>query len=426
MAKLVPIDPNNYDIERFDMDPNTLRANKFMDEKSGKEQSYFTGELMYRDPSDETLKAPYILVEGDTYGISKANEKKDDKGLAVPAIPGMVQIPSVAAATAATAASENAEKKEKWQVAVKLSEKPAEKDWTDSEKVIIRFVDSDLRRILAHVLAFKRIEILQNMNHKSLDSAREALVKEASTPEGQQKYATETAQLQRLRELTADVLYNMISRKVYRKKKDAKKTGAPGGVALLAAGSQYDETKHPCLYAGIMSYIAKQTKKEEFITKYYKFVEGEEEANWPQMTHGEAVAAGWYRDKVAVRFDNTFFGASIASQLKAAEVILIKAIGGGMGHQGRLVKADPNVPRNQHLIVKSPIQAAGSNNNSNNYIVETPAAFVPPSFGQHPVSQSPAAQPMVHAFQPPQVAQFNPALVGIPGVTALPPPNLNN
>ncbi len=399
MAELVQVDPFNYDIDRFDIDPKSVKPQSFKDEKTGKDQTYFTGILLYCDPTDNIYRPPFFLTEGDSYGIQKADENKKDTAVK-PVLPQMVQLPSALAPGAQTSTDG---KREKWQVSISLSAKPAEKDWTKEEAHLISFIDSQLRRILAHVLV-KRIEILQTIGSKAIDGAREALGKEMQQNPG--KYNTQEAQLSRMKEMIEDLLYNTISRKVYRAKKKAapEAPGAPGGMNLLDASAGYDETKYPTLYSSIPSFLNKTTKTEEFVSRYYKFVDGEPEENWPQLTHPEALALGRHRVRVANRFDNIYFGASIAPQIKAAEVVFLKAISGGLGHKGRLIKAGPEVPRTPHLITRTAIQPAGANNNNR------------PELGAPQQNFQPAASVSM-AFDPN-------ALAGVPGIGGLPAPQI--
>lgn len=406
MAELVYVDPTNFEIERFDMDPKSVKPQSFKDEKTGKDQTYFTGELLYCDPADGVFKPPFFLAEGDSFGIGKADGNKKEDGKAPAAVPQFVQLPS---ALGPNSAAPGGERKEKWQVAVKLSELPAEKDWKPTEVALINFIDSQLRRILAHVLV-KRIDILTTIGSNAINDAREKLMAELKTPQGA-AYQTQELQLARLRVLVEEVLYGKISHKVYRKKKAPPTGQASGGMSvnLLDASGSYDETKHPCLYAGCMNFIGKQSKKEEFITTYYKFVEGVAEDEWPKLTHQEAVALGWYRVRVACRYDNVYFGASIAPQIKAAEIVMLKAIAGGMGHKGRLIKADPSVPRDKRLISRTPIQPAGGVANNNHVQPEQTG----------PVGQMP---PQIQAPATPM--NFDPTALGIPGVGVLPQPQI--
>lgn len=394
MAELVQVDPFNYDIERFDIDPKSLKPQSFKDEKTGKDQTYFTGTLLYCDPTDNIFRPPFFLVEGDSYGVQKADENRQKGPDAKQVLPQMVQLPSALA----PGANQTDPKKEKWQVSISLSAKPAEKEWTKEEGQLINFIDSQLRRILAHVLV-KRIEILSTIGSKAIDGAREALGKEMMQYPG--KYADQQSQLARMKELIEDLLYNTISRKVYRAKKKAAADapGATGGLNLLDASAGYDETKYPTLYSGITSFINKTTKAEEFMSRYYKFVEGEPEESWPQLTHPEALALGRYRIRVANRFDSIYFGASIAPQIKAAEIVFLKAIAGGLGHKGRLIKAGPEVVRSPHLITRTAIQPTGVNNNNAPQQNFQPAA---------PVSMT-----------------FDPnALAGVQGIPGLPAPQI--
>jgi len=415
MTELVQIDISNYNINLFDMDPASVVQRKFKG-ADGKEQVYFEGDLTYDG------KPPFFMVEGDTYGIQQggANGVKKEGGTAggppgaVP--PGMIQLPSAPAPSLMPnqpgADGQAGVKREKWQVAIKLSQLPAQKDWTPQETRVVAFVDDDLRKIQAHVLA-RRPEILMKIGSNVVGDAQERFRAEYSAPGAAQRFDTEEKQMNRLKEIIYELLVAKISRKLYRKKK-AQQGGAP--VNLLSANAnQYDETKHPTLYASIMSFMNKQTNTEEFITTYYKFVEGKEESEWPRLTHDQACQEGWQRVQAGIRCDKTYFGASISSQLKAAEIVLLKKIAGGMGHSGRLIKAPADVQRNPRLVTRSAIQSS-EGANSNIARVADPSE----SQGIQPVQFNAAT-----TFQPAGGATFDPSMLSnIPGLSAIPVPSV--
>jgi len=168
----------------------------------------------------------------------------------------------------------------------------------------------------------------------------------------------------RFQAIISDVIYDKITKKVYRKKKD-QKDGAQ--INFMDANAIYDETKYPTLYSSIQSYISKKTKKEEYVTKYYKGDKELLESEWKSLSHAEAVALGSHTVEVGVKFSDLFIGgnSTISIQLKAAEIVLYKPIQlGAMGHKGRLiVNTNPEVKRDQRLVTKSPIVAVGNNNN---------------------------------------------------------------
>lgn len=404
MTELIQLNIDGYDINKFDMDPASVQQRKFKD-ANGKENTYFEGDLTYDG------KPPYFFVEGDSYGIQLAgNNKKEGAGGAPGAVPpAMIQLPSAPAPSLQARADGGAAggapgKKEKWQVAIKLSQQPAEKDWTPAERRVIDFIDNDLRKIQAHVLA-RRPEILMKVGSNIVSDAQERFRAEYSAPGAAQRFPDEATQMARLKEIIYELLVAKISRKVYRKKKD-QQAGAP--VNLLSANAtQYDDTKHPTLYASIMSFVNKQTNTEEFITSYYKFIEGKEETEWPRLNHQEACDLGWQRVQAGIRCDKTYFGASISCQLKAAELVMVKAISGGMGHKGRLVKAPADVVRNPRLVTRSAIQSSEGANSNIQPVVDPSAQH-----GIQPVQFSVAAgQPGVPPVFDPSVLQ------GIPGIS---------
>lgn len=399
MSELAEVDIRSYDLEAFDMQLSSVKEHKFKD-PNGAEQRYFDGDLTYNG------KPPFFFIEGDTYGVQIADAKKKDEAAGAPSIPvAMIQLPAAAGANAAAPEA----KKQKWQIAVRLSEHASPAQWSEIEKATIDFINDGLRRIISHVLS-KRIEILQKIGSNALSDAQERFRGEMSDPVTAARFPTQDAQVERMRVLVRDTLYSKISRKVYRKKLES----AKGAAVNLMEAVKYDETKHPMLYAPIISHVDKTSKKEEFTTTYYQFIEGKEEHEWPRLTHDEVQALGWYRMQLAARFDKVYFGATISPQPKFCEVVLLKPISSGQGHKGRLIKAPPSVPRNTKLISRGAIQPAGESGNSN----VTPVADPNAAQGIAPVSFSMAnlqAQPMNVAFDPS-------ALAGIPGINQLPLP----
>lgn len=375
MAEFVQISPGNYDINLFDIDPMSVSERKFTDQKTGKDNIYYTGVLLYDG------KVPTFIVEGDSYGISKGDDKdkaaaKGAVGAAPPAVAGMVQLPS--AAPNQKEGGEGASR-DKWQVSIKLSEKAHPKEWTDAERAMITFIDDDLRNILAYVLA-KRVDILGTIKSNVIVDAQQDFSQENQPG----RFPNEAAMLARFTEIVRSKVKSKVSHKVYRKKKTQK----PGEtVNFMDAASQYDETKHPTLYAGIKSFVSKKTNVEEFSTKYYQWVKGAPEEDWPKLTHHEAVAKGWYRMEVGVRFDNVYFGSSIAPQLKVEECVLKTPIENKSGLAGRMIRAGADVKRDQRLISRTVIQPAGATpsqpipqtNGFSQPSNATPGQFVPPT-----------------------------------------------
>ena len=400
--ELILVDPLNYDINLFDMDAGSI--------KPGREGGTFYGTLTYDG------KVPFFLAEGDTYGIQKAQSQKEREEAKnkTPKLPSaIVQLPS-----AIEAAGDNEEKeakRDKWQVAIRLSAQPAQNDWTEPESKLIDFIDNGIRKILAHVLA-KRVDILNKIGSNVITDAQERFRAEMLDPTIAAKYPDQAAQMARFQQIIVDILPGKVSRKVYRKKKD-KKESVP--MNLMDAGAAYDETKYPTLYSTIQSIRDKQSNKEVFLTKYYKFVDGVPENEWPTLSHEEAIDLGWYRDNVANRFDSVFFGTSISPQIKAAEIVFLKAIGGSMGHKGRLIHAAPEIPRNSRLVTRSAIQPAGapmspvaSLQQQAEAVASVPAVV---AANPAPVSSSPAEITGAPAAFDPS------ALAGVPGITAAPP-----
>lgn len=409
-VELAYVDMENCNDDLFDIDIGSVSERKFKDPK-GNEQIYYNANLTYDG------KPPFFLVEGDTYGIQKGDsidKAKGGEGAPVPALPGMIQLASAKVAPAGGTGGEGGGDKDKWQIATKLSEKPAEKDWTDAEKKVISFINDRLRRILAKVLA-RKYAILQKVGSNIILDAQTQLQQDAQRPEVQAKFAglqgeqLNAAYNQYFTEILERILYSKISRKVYRKKKKADKEGATFNV--MDSSAQYDETKWPTLYAGIQSYFNKQTHLEEFNTQYFQFVEGVPETEWPRLTHQEACSKGWQRIQQGIRFDKVYFGGnSISLQLKVAEAVLKRAISSGMGHKGRLIKAGPEVKRDARLIKHTAIKPVGSNNNDNN------------SKEEDNPHRDPLRNPLASSqqFNTEAPSQFDPntiAGLGIPGIS---------
>lgn len=383
----------DYDINLFDIDIKSVEPQSFVDSKTGQTQTYFTGKLLYNG------KEPFMLIKGPSYGVQKSDKKKGDDDAPAP-VQGMVQLPSAPAK-----AGPEETRKDKWQIGIKLSEKAPQKEWSPSETTLVNFFDRDLRVIIARVLS-KKVEILTKIGSNAIADTQQKFASEMQDPSNAGKYDTQEAQLARFTTILADTLMGKISRKVYRKKKEQKE-GAP--INLMDMSSQYDETKWPTLYASMQNWISKKTKEEEFGTDYYKFVEGALEADWPKLTHAEAVALGWYEVQAAVKFSDMYFAASIAPQLKCLEIAFMKAIESGGSRHGRLIKAPDSVPRNPRLIQRSAIQPAGAKTEEKGKeeAGAAPAPFVLPQ----------ATAPMA----------FNPAtLNNIPGIAALQIPVISN
>lgn len=365
MVECVYIDPlAPVDYDRYDIDPSTIKSKKFFDKKAGKESFYTTGTLLYRDPRDNLFKPPFFLVEGDSYGLQKGNGNKEQpKDGAAPAIPGMIplgqpfppmaNLPGQQQPGAPAAGAEGGDK-DKWQIAIQLSEKPAERDWTPKEKGVIDFIDTLIRKILCFVLC-KRIEIVNKVCPNVVIAAREQFQERHQVPNGQ---APSPEQMAYFQEVLKDKIYGKISRKVYRKKLEQKKEGS--AFNPLDASGQYDDTKFPTLYAGVPSFVDKATKVEKFTkTVFLQYLPDVSEEDWPKLSQAEAVAKGAQHVQVGVRFDDVYFGASIASQPKAAEVAFMRATQGGGMHKGRMIKAPEGVPRNTRLITRTNLGSDG-------------------------------------------------------------------
>lgn len=387
------LDHTNYDINLFDIDIGSVEKRTFIDSKTKQETSYFTGRLTYNGSE------PCIIVRGPSYGVQKSTRKGED-GDEPEAPQGMVQLPS------APAKNESGElRKEKWQIGVKLSKEPAQKDWTPAEAKLISFFDVEIRMILAHVLA-KKIEILNKIGSGAIPDTQQKFAQEMQNPATAGKYTNEAAQMERFKAILADTLVSKISRKVYRKKKEVKE-GAQ--LNFLDSSAQYDETKYPTLYASMMNYISKKTKTEEFATQYFQFVEGTDEVNWPKLTHAEAVNLGWYDVQAVIPFGDIYFGSSISAQLKVSEIVFMKAIENTAGRRPRLIKAAEDVPRNPRLIQRSAIQPAQPGNR-----IEA---------GEK--GKEEATAPVPQQIVAPAPVAFNPGSLGnIPGIGALQMPTV--
>lgn len=350
------VDINNYNIDAFDMDPSSVKKQTFKDDKTGKDNSYYTGVLTYHG------KAPMLVVEGDTYGVQKQDENKKKEGGddevsppgALP-LPNLVQLPSALAPSGAVpgAAGGAYVKKEKYQIAFKLSGNPAPASWTPQEKRMVDFLDNDIRRILAHVLA-KRLPILTAMNSPVITDAQQQIMEEMSDPNKAAALMTQEAQLIRFTQIVKDKLFGKISRKCYRKKKKAV-PGAP--VNIMDASAQYDETSYPTLYASIMNYIDKTTKQEVVSTVYKKFYEDVAPEQYPTLTHAEALAMGNYHCQGGIRFDGIYFGTAYSPQLKAGNVTFVYPVSGGGGAKNsKIVMPAPVIKKDSRLVQRSAIQ----------------------------------------------------------------------
>jgi hypothetical protein len=324
-----------------------------------------------------------------------------------------------------------------------LSKLPAQKDWAAQEAALIDFVGTKLRQIVAHVIT-KRPEILTIIKSNVISDAQQKFASEMQDPSMASRYAgmdpttSQAAQMERFKYHLQGCLMSKITNKVYRKKKDAPKDGSAAPVNFLDLSAQFDETKFPTLYATIQSFISKKTKTEEFISNYYQFVPDVPEDQWPRLTHAEAVAKGWQTVQLAVRFDKIYFGASIAPQLTAAEVVFKKAIENNLGHKGRLIQAAADIPRNSRLISRTAIQPAGVNNNNNdsNHGQARPETgldfsqqFQSPTAafqGAPPMFQQQAPQQQLPSGGQPQVMAFDPTGMNIPGIGALAPPQITS
>lgn len=350
MTELAFVDVKSYDIDKFDIDPASLDIRSFT-APDGEDITTIYVDLTYGG------QPPFFLVEGDSYGVQKANNKNDaNSQQANTSVEGMVQLPST---------QKTNKKKVKWQTAIKLSEKPAEKDWTDEEKRMIEFIGVDVRKIIATILSRpERIVILQKVIPKILEEAQRKFQEEAA--QDPSKYPDQETQLGRIRQLIYSEVMGKISNKVYRKKK---KPTEGQQVNLLASAVQYDQTKHPTLYSNLMHYTDKTSKEEVFITKFYQYEEGVDENQWKELTHAEVVAKGWQRFEEGIRFDKIFIGNTISPQMKIAELVCKKDISGGMGHKGRLVRARGDIKKNQRLVKRSaitPVKTTIQDNNNNN------------------------------------------------------------
>lgn len=375
MVECVYVDPYApIEYDRYDINPSSIKSKKFFDAKSGKDSFYFTGVLTYRDPKDNMPKPPFFLVEGDSYGVQKGGGQAKDNKAGDAAlgggVPGMIPLgggfPQMAGMPGQQPqygqpqqqgqqgqAGPDGEGKDKLQIAIQLSEKPAEKDWTPRERAIIEFIDTTIRRIICHVLC-RQVNIVNQVCPNVVIAAREKFEQKFQL-NGQQPNQEQMAYFQ---EALKDALYGKISRKVYRKKKDTTKQGA--AFNPLDGSSQYDETKFPTLYAGIPSFVDKITKAEKITkTVYLQWVADVAEDDWPKLTHAEALAKGSQHVQVGVRYDDIYFGASIASQPKAAEIAFMRATQGGGLHKGRMIRAPDGVKRDQRLITRSNIEPAG-------------------------------------------------------------------
>jgi len=386
MTELVQIDINNYDINKFEIPIESVQKRSFKDAKTGKDTNYFTGTLMY------DKKLPYICLCTATYGIGKANDKDQDaaKGgtgdAAPPMIAGLVQLPS---ASTPKAEGENTKEKIKWQISHKLTEKPAPKDWTPTETRMINFLDDDLRTIIATVIA-KNVDILQKIGSNVIADTQQQFQQENQPG----RFADQDAMMARFSEIMRNNVKSKVSRKVWRKKKEQKEGEK---IDLMNPTSQYDESKNPGFFPGIISYVSKKTGLEEVSTKYYQWVEGLPESEWAGVSHADAINKGWYYMENAIRLSDMYFGSSIAPQPKVIEAVFKTPIESNTGHKGRLIKAGPEVKRDARLISRSVIQPAGSG------VTQTPVVHP----GQVQTFQAPPpsspSQPRLPQFDPSQL-----------------------
>jgi len=362
MAQLIKTDLLQvFDDNDFEIDDTTIKSNEFTG-PDGKKQVYFTASWKYKG------QEPCFIEKGSSYGIQKGDDKPEGEGGATPAAPpGMVQLPS--------APKNGDKKKEKWQVAVIMTKKPAPKDWTLDEAKKIDFLENGLRRILARVLT-RRMEIVQKTCPNIIVEAQKKFLKDIQ--ENPQSYiaATETdvniLKAQKFQAILCEAIYDKITKKVYRKKKEQKE-GAP--INFMDPNAIYDDTKYPTLYSTIQSFISKKTKEEVFVTQYYKGDEKLPETEWKTLSHAEAAALGSHVIEAAVKYGDIFFGGNgtISIQLKAAEVVFFEAIQlGNIGHKGRLItNTNPDVKRDTRLVTRTPIMPVGNNNNiPNNQAVD--------------------------------------------------------
>ena len=349
MTELTEINPSNYDINLFDISPESIVAKEFTDD-SGTKQTFWYGELTYNGIS------PFMLKEGDSYGVQDANEKKTSSKSSSSAPDGMVELEG----------SKKKKKPAKWQISIQLTSKPGEKEWAPEEKPFIDFWMENLPQIYGTVLSRSdRLTILQKVASEIIPAAQKKFTEERQ--EHPEKYQTEEEQLARLRKHIADEVARKVSKKVYRKKLESKDDKS---VNLLAAATdQYDQTKHPSLYVNINHYTTKETKELVVNTKYYQYEEGVSEEDWKEYTHEEAIKLGWQRLECAMSFGKTYFGGkSISPQISAAEVVFKHPIGTPSGHKGRLVKARGEIKKNTRLVKRSAIQPVNAppTTNSNN------------------------------------------------------------
>lgn len=402
-------------LSQFDLDPDSIKRVDFTDEK-GVPQYYHVGKLTYKG------LPPYFIIEGECYGVQAADFKgkkdtdkdSDDDGPAP--VPGMIKMVAsdLASQSAAAMATPEDEKKKdkvrkrKLQCSMKLTEKPSPDEWTEQEKIIIEFINNGLRTIWTHVLC-SRLNILNQVNPNLIHGVQESIASDFQDPEIIAKYNTEALQNEYFLRQIKKAVYSKFVKKVYRKKLKAQ----PGQKFDINA-NPYDLKSCPGLYPTIMNHIDFETKVEIVDTKFYQYVEGVIETEWPSLDIDGAIAYGRCFAKIGIRFDEPFLGtAALSPKLNCGEVMLGKKIAAQNGHRGRMIMAPPSVPRNQNLVTKVSVNPTPAAAPAPSTVVQhTPLPLgsgppMQPIQGFVPVAAPPtqASNPIVHNLGP---QPFNP------------------
>lgn len=365
-SAFVLIDPKNYDINKFTMDPASLKEQSFTGEK-GENISYYNGTLKYDG------KIPFFSIEGDTYGVQKDSDKnkkgkKDGEtalpkgAMPLPVIsqlpPGLGAAPSQPVQTLGPDGKPIPKKKEKCQVAFILTEKADPKQWTQAEQDFIRFLETDLRKILATVLV-RNINIVSTIAPSVIPEAQRKIQEEMMDPEKRKNLMDTASQQARFAQIVYDLVYSLTVGKAYRQKKKAP-PGETLKIDIMDPNSQYDLTKFPSVNATIMNYIDKDTKEEVVSTVYQKYVDGVDPSQFPFLTHAEALALGRYRFQGGIRLDKTYLGTkSISSQLQVGRLLALNPIASTSSSNTGISMPVPVVKKDSRLVQRTIIQPGG-------------------------------------------------------------------
>tara|TARA_R110002072_G_scaffold45565_5_gene126836 strand:- start:16881 stop:18176 length:1296 start_codon:yes stop_codon:yes gene_type:complete len=311
-------------LSRFDMLPSTFKPHTFKDEKTGQDQTYYTGTLTFDG------LPPYFTVEGNSYGLQASN-KKDDKKDKPESKPDFVQLPAQVTGSDLGVKKEKGEyiRKTKYQVSFQLTENAHPDEWTDAEKILINFVNDGLRKIYAHCIS-RHPEILSIIGSKIVDTVQEEFRNKLQEEGAAALYPDEIAQGALFAELVRKNVYTAVVKKVYRKK-----LKPVDGQKLDPMASPFDKTSNPALYGSTINFVNQENGEEIHATKYYMSLKDTPEQ---EMTHLQAKEYGRARAEGGVRFDEGYFGAQISPQLRLGEVIFKEKIAGGSGYSGRMIR----------------------------------------------------------------------------------------